>query len=165
MEIALNVAEWIGVVAHAMGDEVIGLQSHMKGEVFLHIGGNFGALQCCRVAAGEFFGESCDVIVQLFLGNNLGNQADALGFLSGKISSRERNEECLLDRYTGVEERWSGGCAITSSNHFRHSEFGGSRGDHEIVAVDHGETTAEAPTFDRSHGNLRKVSHDGDYFD
>src|SRR5215470_2637846 len=55
--------------------------------------------------------------------------------------------------------------AIASSNHFRHAEFGCIRCDHEIVAVDHGEAAAQAPTFDRRHGNLGKVAHDGNYFD
>lgn len=44
VEVALHIAQRVGVVAHAMLDEIVGLERHVKGQVLLHIGGDLSAL-------------------------------------------------------------------------------------------------------------------------
>src|SRR4029077_7133689 len=109
----------------AVLDEIVGLQRHVKGQVLLHVGGDFCAFQSRAVAAGEFPGEGLNVVIQLFFENHLGDKADALGFYTGKIPSRERDVKGLLDRNTSVKKRRRGGGAVAAANDLWHAELRG----------------------------------------
>ena len=104
MEITFHVAQRVGVVAHTVLDQIVGLKGHVKGQILLHISGDLSALQGGAVAAGDLFGKGFNIAVELIFGDDLGDEADALCLHTREIPAGERDEEGLLYRYAAVKE-------------------------------------------------------------
>ena len=145
-----------------MLNQVVGFEGHVKEQVFLHVCGDFGVLQCRAIAAGDFFGERLDVTVKLLFGNDLRDEADALCFDAGEIPSGERDVEGFLDRNSTVKKAGCRRGSVAPADDLRHAELCCVGSDHEIMTVDHGEAAAEAPAFNRCNRDLRELAHERD---
>src|SRR6266705_1539487 len=160
VEITLHVAQRIRVITKPVLNQVVGFEGHVKGQVFLHVCGDFGVLQCRAIAAGDFFGERLDVTVKLLFGNDLRDEADALCFDAGEISAGERDVEGFLGWNSTVKKAGRRRGSVAPADDLRHPELCGVGSDHEIMTVDHGEAAVEVPAFNRRNRDLREFAHD-----